>query len=93
MDFVTFKIVDKKIMKRTAMQEQVIYPLRAFNYVTRVDGKKNERTVFALPKFTIPDDKKLIVEMYEKQGGRHQSFDVENEDLVRAETVNELKVR
>ena len=86
-------IVDKKIMKRTAMQEQVIYPLRAFNYVTRVDGKKNERTVFALPKFTIPDDKKLIVEMYEKQGGRHQSFDVENEDLVRAETVNELKVR
>ena len=90
-DFVTFKIVDKKIMKRTAMQ--VIYPLRAFNYVTRVDGKKNERTVFALPKFTIPDDKKLIVEMYEKQGGRHQSFDVENEDLVRAETVNELKVR
>ena len=92
-DFIRFKIVDKKIMKRTAMQEQVIYPLRAFNYVTRVDGKKNERTVFALPRFTIPDDKKLIVEMYEKQGGRHQSFDVENEDLVRAETVNELKVR
>lgn len=45
-DFVTFKIVDKKIMKRAAMREQVIYPLRAFNYVTRVDGKKNERTVF-----------------------------------------------
>lgn len=60
---------------------------------TRVDGKKNERTVFALPKFTIPDGKKLVVEMYEKQGGRHQSFEVENEDLVRAETVNELKVR
>jgi len=58
-----------------------------------VDGKKNERTVFALPKFTIPDGKKLVVEMYEKQGGRHQSFEVENEDLVRAETVNELKVR
>ena len=40
----------------------------------------------ALPKFTIPDDKKkLVVEMYEKQGGRHQSFEVVNEDLVRAE--------
>ena len=59
MDFVTFKIVDKKIVKRTAMQEQVIYPLRACNYVTRVDGKSSERTVFALPKFTIPEDKKL----------------------------------
>ena len=92
-DFVTFKIVDKKIVKRTAMQEQVIYPLRACNYVTRVDGKSSERTVFALPKFTIPEDKKLMVEMYEKQGGRHQVFEVDNEDLVRAEPVNELKVR
>lgn len=92
-DFITFKIVDKKVVKRTAMQEQVIYPLRAYNYVTRVNGRDSECTVFALPKFTIPDDKKLVVEMFEKQGGRHQRFEVVNEDLVRAETVNELKVR
>lgn len=92
-DFITFKIVDKKVVKRTAMQEQVIYPLRAYNYVTRVNGRDLECTVFALPKFTIPDDKKLVVEMFEKQGGRHQRFEVVNEDLVRAETVNELKVR
>ena len=92
-DFITFKVVDKKVMKRTAMQEQVIYPLRAYNYVTRVNGRDSECTVFALLKFTIPDDKKLVVEMYEKQGGRHQSFEVVNEDLVRAETINELKVR
>lgn len=92
-DFITFKIVDKKVVKRTAMQEQVIYPLRAYNYVTRVNGRDSECTVFALPKFTILDDKKLVVEMFEKQGGRHQRFEVVNEDLVRAETVNELKVR
>lgn len=92
-DFITFKIVDKKVVKRTAMQEQVIYPLRAYNYVTRVNGRDSECTVFALPKFTIPDDKKLVVDMLEKQGGRHQRFEVVNEDLVRAETVNELKVR
>lgn len=92
-DFITFKIVDKKVVKRTAMQEQVIYPLRAYNYVTRVNGRDSECTVFALPKFTIPDDKKLVVEMLEKQGDRHQRFEVVNEDLVRAETVNELKVR
>ena len=92
-DFIIFKIVDKKVVKRTAMQEQVIYPLRAYNYVTRVNGRDSECTVFALPKFTIPDDKKLVVEMFEKQGGRHQRFEVVNEDLVRAETVHELKVR
>ena len=92
-DFITFKIVDKKVAKQTAMQEQVLLPLRAYNYVTCVAGQKSGRTVFTLQKFTIPDDKHLIVEMHEKNGGRHQSFVVENEDLVRARGINELKVK
>ena len=92
-DFVTFKIMDKKVMKRTAIQEQVIFPLRAYNYATVVAGNKEERTVFTLDKFTIPADKVLVVELNEKSGGRHQSFTVENEDIVRAKVINELKVK
>ena len=92
-DYITFKIVDKKVVKRTAIQEQVLFPLRAYNYAVRVAGKKSERTVFCLQKFTIPDGKQLVVEMNEKDGGRHQTFVVENEDLVQAETINELRVR
>ena len=92
-DFITFKIVDKKVAKRTAIQEQVIFPLRAYNYAIRVAGKKDESTVFAMDKFTIPDDKQLVVELNEKNGGRHQSFTIENEDLVRAKVINELKVK
>ena len=92
-DFVTFKIVDKKVMKRTAIQEQVIFPLRAYNYATVVADNKEERTVFTLDKFTIPADKVLVVELNEKSGGRHQSFIVENEDIVRARVINELKVK
>ena len=53
-DFVSFKIVDKKVIKRTAMQEQALEPLRVQNYVTVVHGKSSERTAFALEKFTIP---------------------------------------
>lgn len=92
-DFITFKIVDKKVAKRTAIQEQVIFPLRAHNYATRVAGKRDERTVFTMAKFTIPDDKCLVVELNEKNGGRHQSFIIENEDLVRANVIDELKVK
>ena len=92
-DFVTFKIVDKKVMKRTAIQEQVIFPLRAYNYATVVAGNKEERTVFTLDKFTIPADKVLVVKLNEKSGGRHQSFTVENEDIVRARVINKLKVK
>ena len=90
-DYITWKIVDKKVAKRTAMQEQIILPLRAQNYATLVPGKKSERTVFTMAKFTIPDDKCLVVELNEKNGGRHQSFVIENEDLVRAGTINEHK--
>ena len=92
-DYITFKVVDKKVAKRTAIQEQVLLPVRAYNYVVRVAGKKTEQTVFCLPKFTIPDDKELVVEMNEKEGGRHQSFVVENSDLARALTINELSVK
>jgi conjugative transposon TraN protein len=93
LDFITFKIVDKKVMKRTAIQETVIFPIRAFNYVTRVGGKNSERTVFAMDKFTIPDDKEFIVELNEKNGGRHQRFVVQNSDIVSAKLINELKIR
>ena len=92
-DYITWKIVDKKVAKRTAVQERIILPLRAQNYVTLIPGKKSERTVFAMEKFTIPDDKCLVVELNEKNGGRHQSFVIENEDLVRASTINELQIR
>jgi len=93
LDFITFKIVDKKVMKRTAIQETVIFPIRAFNYITCVRGKTTECTVFAMDKFTIPDDKEFVVELNEKNGGRHQRFVVQNSDIVRAKLVNELKIK
>ena len=92
-DFVRMKIIDKKLTKRTAIQEMVIYPIRAYNYVTMVGANRVERTVFALDKITIPADKLLIFEVFEKNGGRHQSFIVENSDLILAKQINELKVQ
>ena len=91
-DYITWKIVDKKVAKRTAIQEQVIQPLRTQNFVLNVAGNSNERTVWTMDKFTLPDDKCLIVELAEKNGGRHQSFTIENTDLVRARVISELKV-
>ena len=91
-DYVIWKIVDKKVARRTAIQEQVIQPLRTQNFVMHIDGNSNERTVWTMDKFTMPDDKCLVVELAEKNGGRHQSFIIENTDLVRARVISELKV-
>lgn len=92
-DFIRFKIVDKKVPKRTAIQERVIDPVRSYNEVLVTEGKSDVRTVYAVPQFTIPDDKLLVIELFEKNGGRHQTIRVENADLVAAKQINELKIK
>ena len=92
-DFITFKVVDKKMAKRTAIQERVIDPVRSYNEVLVTEGKSDVRTVYAVPQFTIPDDKLLVIELFEKDGGRHQTIRVENADLVAARQINELKIK
>lgn len=92
-DFIRFKIVDKKVPKRTVIQERVIDPVRSYNEVLVTEGKSDVRTVYAVPQFTIPDDKLLVIELFEKDGGRHQTIRVENADLVAAKQINELKIK
>lgn len=92
-DFIKFKIVDKKVPKRTAIQERVLDPVRSYNEVLVTSGKSKVRTVYVLPQFTIPDDKMLVIELFEKNGGRHQTIRVENADIVAAKQINELKIK
>ena len=92
-DFITFKVVDKKIAKRTAIQEQILQPLRTHNNLTRIGGLQTQRSVFVLEQFTLPDDKVLEVTLFEQNGGRHQTFVVENEDLIHAKNIDNLKLK
>ena len=93
MDFIRFKIVDKKVAKRTAVQETYVNPVRVYSQQNTVDGKSTVRNVFVFPKMTLPDDKVLTVEFFEKGGGRHQSFNIGNAELVGAKLVDDLKTR
>lgn len=38
-DYIRFKVIDKKVAKRTAMQENFIEPVRTYNRLVTVDGK------------------------------------------------------
>lgn len=93
MDFIRFKIVDKKVARRTAVQETYVNPVRVYSQQNTVDGKSTVRNVFVFPKMTLPDDKVLTVEIFEKGGGRHQSFNIGNTELVGAKLVTDLKTR
>ncbi|QNE42224.1 conjugative transposon protein TraN (plasmid) [Hymenobacter sp. NBH84] len=89
-DFVKFYIRDKKVAKRTAIQETELTPLFVYNAgETKIPGPGKMAQVYALNKFTIPDDKYLVVEMFEKGGGRHLFFNLTNRDILKARKLNQ----
>lgn len=92
-DFITFKVVDKKVAKRTAIQEQVLQPLRAYHQVMQVKGKDSEHSVFVLEQFALSEDKQLEVTLYERNGGRTLTFYVGQEDLLLAKKIDNLKLK
>ena len=92
-DFITFKVVDKKMAKRTAIQEQLLQPLRAYHQVMQVRGMGSEHSVFALEQFSLAEDKQLEVTLYERNGGRTLTFHITAEDLQLAKKIDNLKLK
>lgn len=92
-DFISFKVIDKKTARRTAAQQITLVPLRMFKPLTEIPGKSTDQNVFLLDQFTIADDKLLLVEIFEKNGGRHQTLELENADLVKARLINDMHLK
>lgn len=92
-DFVNFKVVDKKVAKRTVVQERPMIPLRTYKPLTEIAGHTTEQNVFLLDQFTIADDKVLLIEIFEKNGGRQQTLQVENSDLIKARLINDMHLK
>jgi conjugative transposon TraN protein len=92
-DFIRFAIKDKKVSKRTPEQEialETVYVHHGslgLGHQKQILGKGFEDKIFVMPKFTIPDNKGLVIELFEKGGGRHLQFTLGNEDILRARTV------
>ena len=92
-DFITFKVVDKKVAKHTAIQERMLQPLRAFHQVMWIGAGRSERIVFDLEQFTLSEDKQLEVTLYERNGSRTLTFYVEPEDLLLTKKIDNLKLK
>jgi conjugative transposon TraN protein len=92
-DFINFKVVDKKVAKRTVVQERPMVPLRAYKPLDAISGMTIERNVFLLDQFTISDDKVFLIEIFEKNGGRHQTLQVENSDLINARLISDMHLK
>ena len=82
-----FIVADKKLAKRTAQQQTPLEILRVCNDPAVVRGHQRQRTVFALPKLTISDDKVLLLEIVEKNGARHQTVEIAAKELLDAKLL------
>ena len=82
-----FIVADRKLTKRTAQQQTPLEILRVCNDPAVVRGHQRQRTVFALPKLTISDDKVLLLEIVEKNGARHQTVEIAAKELLDAKLL------
>ncbi|WP_119790776.1 conjugative transposon protein TraN [Flavobacterium anhuiense] len=92
-DFVNFKIVDRKTARRTALQQRELMPLSFHKALELIEGNSSDQNVFLLDQFTLENNKILLIEIFEKNGGRHQTLRVKNSDLVKARLISGLQLQ
>jgi conjugative transposon TraN protein len=88
LDQIRFFVRDRKKSKRTAVQEREIIPVLSRKSPSTIIGGSEQVLVFAFPKFTIPDQKYLAVQMMEKNGGRHLELKIGNPTIIKSEPIN-----
>lgn len=88
-DFIKYYITDRKTMKKTASQETVLEPVFQNGFSPIVENKRRMDWVVAFDKFTIPEDRQFVIEIQEKNGGRHFKFNVPASDILDAKTLPE----
>ena len=75
------------LLQKSSASFEVIYRLQMKL------GMGSEHTVFALEQFSLAEDKQLEVTLYERNGGRTQTFYVTAEDLQLAKKIDNLKLK
>lgn len=86
-DFVKCFFVDKKPAKNAVLQEDVVEHVYQKNFNNKIKSKSSNKFVLVFDKFTIPDKKVFKVEIYERGGGRHINFVIENNTIMDAKKI------
>lgn len=92
-EWINFKIVDKKNLKRTVVQDKVLEKVRTYFPQMTAADHSNIKGVYLLDQFTLLKDQVLEIEILEKNGGRHQKIQLENSDLIRARLIKSLTIK
>jgi hypothetical protein len=86
-DSIRFLMADEKQPGKARMGGASLSPLHHCGNAGFIKGKSGENCVFALPRFTLPAGKRLVIEIMEKNGGRKLRLFMDNYTLVRARLI------
>ncbi|PRY02756.1 conjugative transposon TraN protein [Pontibacter ummariensis] len=82
LDFSRFTVHDRKQARRTATQAQVLSALYTYeDKAGAVEAGQRKVLVFALQKHALMNGKELVLDLFEKGGGRHLKLRVRKRDL------------
>lgn len=76
LNFLKFFTETKKQGKRKSIQELEKQPVYTHQIPSKVSENETRRMVFVLPKFSLADDKRLVIELNEQNGERSVKLNV-----------------
>lgn len=89
-DRIVFVVKDRQQSKRTATQETELTPVFKYGNLQTALADSSASGVMALPKFTLPDGKILLIQVLEKNGGRSLLLDLKNRKIMKATPIKNL---
>ncbi|MDM1680771.1 conjugative transposon protein TraN [Myroides odoratimimus] len=87
-DYVSFKIKDRRTSKRTTIQEVSLKPTRSINDFQTINGQSKQDNAFMLDQFTLSDKQVLVIEINEKNGVRNQVLKVRDVDVINVKQID-----
>ena len=86
-DSIRFYITENRWRKNTSLQVSSLSPVYVYGNTQVIRGKSQELPVVVLPRFTLPPGKHLVIELLEKNGGRHLQLQAYNFTLLRSRLI------
>lgn len=88
-DFLKFNIKNTKRYKKTVFQETEMKPLfTSTNSENCIKSESTIQKVFVFDKFTVPDRKEFVIDLWEKDGDRNLAIAINGKSILDAKRID-----
>jgi conjugative transposon TraN protein len=86
-DFIKLYIKDLEVFKKTAIQQEELKIVKLFPITNEILGKNTCTLALSTLIKSLPVDKIMEIEIYEKDGGRHLRFQIDSNTLTKSKQL------